>query len=541
MIGVDYNVVTMFHVAETMFGVSYRFLYEFPNAFWIDGMGEKTPLKNTTLRRHDGYPTDFNIAEATFEEKGLIREIELGDSITRAIRSRALVDCVIGELKRDEKFLIKKSPTRKLVRTRKKGVFYSKDFVHELWLKNRALLSDDYDWSLDKISKYIPLEVVSYPSGMQVWDWTIPKKWDVRGGTIRSLGGEVLIDLGTHPLHIAAGSIPFKGVVGKEELLKHVKTDPNRPNAIPYATLYYDNNWVICLQHNQLEKLTDETFEVELECEKVEGHLKIGQYTIPGEMEDSIVFPLHLDHPGQCNDNLSGIATAIAVILKLKKTGKRLRHTLRFAFLPETIGAITYLSQNEDLIPLLKWVIVFDSVGTNDELMFMKSRDGDTQLDVCTKLAFLKKGLKYKEFSFLEIEGYGNDERVFQAPGIDIPSISISRFPFQEYHSSLDNPEIISPKSIAEVKDLVLEIIETLDLDFRPVRKYSGIPQLSKMKTLEREFLRSTQTKRAIHRFFYLIEKKYVSEIALETGMTFDFTYGVFSELEKNGKIEFQM
>ena len=537
MIGVDYNVVTMFHVAETMFGVSYRFLYEFPNAFWIDGSGEKTPLKNTTLRRHDGYPTDFNIAEAVFRDRDLIREIELGDSITRATGSRALVDCVIGELKRDENFLIKKSPARKWVRSRKKGVFYVKDFVYELWLKNRTLVSDDYDWSLERISEYVPLEISSYPTSMQAWDWTIPEKWVSKGGTIRSMGGEVIVDLDAHPLHIAAGSVPFSGEIEKEELLRHVKTDPDRPDAIPYATLYYDRDWAVCIPHEWLEKFKEERYVVDLNCRRTDGELKIGQYILPGETEDSIVFPLHLDHPGQCNDNLSGIATAIALIQKLENTGKRFRYTLRFIFLPETIGAITYLSQNEDLIPLLKWGIVFDSVGTIDELMFMKSRDGDTPLDICTKLAFMKKEIKHKEFSFLEIEGYGNDERIFQAPGVDIPSISIARFPFKEYHSSLDNPDIISPKSIEEVRDLVLDIIEMLDLDFQPVRKYSGIPQLSKMKTLEREFLRNTQTKRAIQRFFFLIDgKKYVSEIALETGMTFDFTYRVFTELEKKRK-----
>lgn len=538
MIGVDYNEVTMFHVAETIFGVPYRFTYEFPNAFLMDESGEKKPLKNTTQRRYNGYPTDFNVAEKIFEEKGLIRRMEIGGSITRLIRLKPMVDCIVNELKKDCEFLIKKTPSRKWVATRKTGNFYSMDFINQLWLKNRTLLGEDYDWALGEIGKILPIKISSYPTGMQVWDWTIPKKWTNRGGKICSLGGEVLFDLKDHPLYIAAGSMPFKGIVNKEDILKHIKTDPKRPDAIPYHTLYYDNDWAICLPHNTLSRLKDDFISVELDCEMTNGELRIGEYVIEGIKKDSIIIPLHLDHPGQCNDNLSGICVAIDIILKIQKM-KKFINTIRFVFLPETIGIITYLSQNKEIITYLKWGIVFDSVGTSGNLMFMKSITGDTSLDICTKLAFKKLVPEHSEFSFLEIESYGNDERVLQTLGVEIPSISISRFPFSEYHSSLDVPDIISTQNLCETRNVVLEIIRTLDLDFIPIRKYEGIPQLSKMENLLRLFRSNPKTKKAIHKLFYLIDgKKSISEIALEVGMDFDFIYEFFMELKKHDKIE---
>lgn len=502
-------------------------------------LAKKNPIKNTTLRRYDGYPTDFNIAEDVLEKKGMINKGVLGNSITRLLRSKPMVDCIIEELRKDNEFLIKKTTSRKYVATRKPGVFHTKDFIYELWLKNRTLLSDDYDWSLNKIGEYIPLKISSYPTGLKVWDWTIPEKWSNNGGKIFSPNGDLLFDLDLHPLHIVAGSKPFEGEISKDELLKHIKTDPRHPDAIPYYTHYYDNNWSICLPHNSLSKLKWDHYQVELCCERTNGELKIGEYTIEGERKDSIIIPLHLDHPGQCNDNLSGIAVAIDLISKIQKMEKKFNHTMRFIFLPETVGIYTYLSQNENLIPFLKWGIVFDSVGTSGDLMFMKSINGNTRLDICTQLAFKKLMLKYSEFSFLEIEGYGNDERGLQAPGVEIPSISISRFPFKEYHSSLDTPDIISPQSLRQVRELVLEIIRMIDIDFIPVRKYEGIPQLSKIGSLKKLFLSNPKAKKAIHRFFFLIDgKRTISQIAFETGMSFDFAYKFFMELQKNSKIE---
>ncbi len=541
MAGADYNTVTMFHVSEDMAQVPYRFVYDFPNAFWKDKNGVKEAIENSTLRRYDGFPTDFNKAGLILEERGMVNQVEIADAAVRSMRSKKLVDTLLGFLEDDPEFLIQTTDARVFVETRAAHVFNSKKLVYDLWKKNRALLSDDYDRSMDYISDQIPLKISRYRAGLCVWDWTIPARWENNGGTIQGSDGKILFDLGKHPLHIAAGSLPFEGMVDKRELMRHITTDPERPGAIPYQTLYYNDDWKICLPHQSLENLKGDMFRVVINSDKSDGALTIGEYTIKGRSKDSILIPLHLDHPGQCNDNLSGISAAIELIKMIEACRYEPYHTLRFVFLPETIGIITFLSQNEALIPDIKWGIVFDSIGTSNRLMFMKSLMGTTQLDRCTKLVFEDQISEYKEYDFLSLEGYGNDERALQAPGVDIPSVSISRFPYPQYHSSLDNPDIISHKSIRQVKNLIFDIIRAMDLDCIPVKQFKGIPQLSKMKYLNELFVSNPRNKKAIHKFLFLMNgKRSISKIALETDMPFDFTYNFFMKLKENKKVDFQ-
>lgn len=540
MVGTDYNSVTMFHVSEDISNVPYRFVYEFPNAYWQDKNGKQTPLENSTLRRYDGFPTDFNKAGLILEELGLVNMAQLGGAVVRSMRSKQLVDSLLGYIKDDPEFLIMKTEAREFINTRADHMFDSKKFIYTLWKKNRALLSSEYDWSLDHIAEYIPLDIKRYPSGMNVWDWTIPEKWENMGGDICSPDGKEFFDLGAHPLNVAAGSVSFEGTLNKTDLMDHVVTDPDRPNAIPYRTLYYDDDWKICLPHSSLEQLQGDSFKVRINTSKSAGHLSIGEYTIQGDSDQSILFPLHLDHPGQCNDNLSGIAAAIELIHKIKTENYQPRYTLRFVFLPETIGIVTYLSQNETLIPDIKWGIVFDSIGSSNELMFMKSLVGETRLDLCTKLAFEKRISEYREYDFLSLEGYGNDERALQVPGVDIPSVSVSRFPYPQYHSSQDNPDIISLKSIRQTRELIFEIIKTLDLDSIPVKEFKGVPQLSKIPQLKELFISNPKNKKAVHRFMFLMDgRRSISQIAYETSTPFEFAYVFFKTLEENGKVSF--
>lgn len=541
MVGTDFNAVTMFHVAETRAQVPYRYLHTFKNCFFKTRDGQTIPLRNTTLRRHDGYPTDFNVAGKLLEKEGIVAQTVLGDAIVRIFRSRPFVDKLHAMLLEKPDLLIKKTLSRQWIPTRKPGVYHPTDFIHQLWLKNRALISDDYDESLEEIASHIPLRITETPSNYRPWNWTVPQKWSCRGGSIRRATGECIFDLGRHPLMIAAGSNRFDGRITHRDLLNHIKSDPLRPDAIPYHTCYYSDTWAICLPHRDLDTLQDNAYLIQLNCEKSNGSLKIGECIIEGKTTDSIIFPLHLDHPGQCNDNLSGVSTAISIIMDIMQSGRQLNHTLRFVFLPETIGIITYLNANASLIPRIKWGIVFDSIGTSSNLMYMQTVSGTTRLDLCARQALSKHCTDFREYAFLSLQGYGNDERALQAPGIDIPSISLSRFPYQEYHSSLDCPDIISTRKLKEAKKVILEMIRTIDLDFIPQRQYEGIPQLSKIPALHKLFAGNPDAKQALHKtFFYLDNRHSVLDIADKTDMPFDFTYSIMSDLLDSGLIAAQ-
>jgi len=126
-----------------------------------------------------------------------------------------------------------------------------------------------------------------------------------------------------------------------------------------------------------------------------------------------------------------------------------LNKTLRFIFVPETIGSITYLSKKLDY---LKDNVIggynLSCLGDNRAYSFMPSKFENSISDIAAKEALKKMNLKYKKYSFLE---RGSDERQFNSPGIDLPIASIFRSKYgkyPEYHTSLDNFNLVNLKGL---------------------------------------------------------------------------------------------
>ena len=146
-------------------------------------------------------------------------------------------------------------------------------------------------------------------------------------------------------------------------------------------------------------------------------------------------------------------------------------------FLPETIGSIAYLSQNENLIPKLKAGIFLEMLGNDNEFALQFSRQSNTILDKIARNILKSKYPNFSQGEFREV--IANDEMVFNGPGLDIPMISLSRWPYPEYHTSDDNLSIISSEKLEASKNIILEIIETLEQNYCPKRKFVGPPFLS--------------------------------------------------------------
>src|SRR3990167_2072576 len=113
-----------------------------------------------------------------------------------------------------------------------------KKLISDLYLKRRDIISDGYDEALDYISKIIPLKIYKVPSGTECWTWTVPEKWSVKEAYIEDLDGKRMLDLKDHPLHIISYSLPIDKVVAKEELMRHLRAKPERPDAIPFEFKY---------------------------------------------------------------------------------------------------------------------------------------------------------------------------------------------------------------------------------------------------------------------------------------------------------------
>ncbi len=347
--------------------------------------------------------------------------------------------------------------------------------INDLYWKNRSLVTDEFAESLERIKREIDLKVHSFPSGMECWTWIIPEKWVISEAYI-SDSGQKVIDFKEHPLHVISYSLPVDKEVSREELFKHLYWREDRPNAIPFEFKYYERDWGFCIQYEKVKNLQSESYKVYIDSRFELGELKVGDFTIQGEVEDTVVLIAHLCHPAQVNDDLAGVAVGVelAKILSRRKNF----YTYKFLFLPETIGSIAYLSQNEHIIPKLRYGIFLEMLGNDNSLTLQHSRQGDSKIDRIAKYVMSKNLNNFREGDFRQI--IVNDELVFNGPGVNVPTISISRWPYSEYHTSDDNPSIVTEQRLNEAKNIILKIIEIFDRDYVPQRTFKGLIFLSR-------------------------------------------------------------
>lgn len=401
--------------------------------------------------------------------------------------------------------------------------------LRDLGPKNRSLISDGYEESLDYISRLLPLKVHKVASGSEVWSWTAPKKWVVREAWIKK-DGKTIVDFKDHPLHLVSYSIPFSGVMSLDELKEHLYFDSDRPAAFPYVYKYYKAGWGFSLPYNLYKKLGPGRYEVKVDTALVDDFVRVGESVLKGESEDSIILCAHLCHPGQCNDGLSGVAAGIALMRRLA-TLKSRRYTYRLVLCPENIGSLCYLYKNQELIPTFKYGIFLEMLGNKNHLKLQKSKKGDSAMDSAMERAM--GGLPaYGVGPFRKV--VCNDEINFDGPGINIPTVSISRWPFPEYHTSDDDIRIISPRYQKESFEVIWDTLQILERDYRPQRRYKGNLFLSRYGLYED--LNNDDT---IERVMLAFEgDKTISEIADELELPFDKIWDYAERFRQAGLVD---
>src|SRR5713226_2699589 len=146
----------------------------------------------------------------------------------------------------------------------------------------RSITGDGFRKSLRIIKQNIPLDVHEVPTGTQVFDWTVPREWNIRDAYIKNSRGKRVVDFQKSNLHVVNYSVPIKKKISLVELKEHLFTLPERPDWIPYRTSYYRENWGFCLSHRQSLELTDDEYEVCIDSSLESGHLTYGEYYLPG-------------------------------------------------------------------------------------------------------------------------------------------------------------------------------------------------------------------------------------------------------------------
>lgn len=406
--------------------------------------------------------------------------------------------------------------------------------INDLWFKRRDIVSSGYDESLTYLAKIIPLKIHKIPTGTKCWTWTVPEKWIIKEAFIEDLAGKRVLDLKDHPLNVLSYSLPINKIVRQKELKNHIFTNPKRPQAIPFEFKYYQKGWGFCLPYNRLKEFKKKQYRVFVDSRFEKGSLKVGDFTIKGKTNKTIVLVGHLCHPATANDGLSGVAVMVDIAKELIK--KNNYFTYKFLFVPEVIGSVAYLSQHESLIPKLRYGIFLEMLGNNRPLALQLSRQGDTKVDKVARYVMQKEFENFREAPFRKI--VGNDEIVFNGPGVNVPMISLSRFPYPEYHTSDDNPKIIFKEKLKEAKNLILKILNILDRDYIPKRKFKG-PVFLSGYGLWVDWRLDKKLNENIEQMMLNFEgEKSVFEIAVELKMDFDEVINYVNKFLKKGLIK---
>lgn len=361
-----------------------------------------------------------------------------------------------------------------------------KDFLSKTAHLNRSIVSEDFEKTLDIINRRIPITVLRYPTETKCFDWILPKKWIIRDAYIKDESGQKILDWKKNPLHVVIGSLPIDKKISREELFKKIYVSDDYPDLIPYQFKFYELDWGFCLSKNEKDKINGDSFEVFIDSEYVDSELLVGEHLIKGESNKCIMLMAHIDHPAQVNDGLAGAAVLIKLAESLK--GTRPAYTLKFQFLPERIGSIAYLHRNYNKIDEILGGIFCEMPGTPDyPVVLQYSKWKDTRLDRIARYVLENSG---KKVIFADCFKYAvNDDGFYNSPGINIPCISLSRskplginkwhhFPF--YHTSGDNLENFDFKQAEDFLSSLTEIISILNRDKKIIRRYLGVPHLSR-------------------------------------------------------------
>jgi aminopeptidase-like protein len=361
----------------------------------------------------------------------------------------------------------------------------------ELYPICRSITGEGLRATLRRIQREIPITLHEVPSGTPVLDWTVPDEWNIREAWIANARGERVVDLRQHNLHVVNYSVPVRARLSLAELRPRLHTLPERPDWIPYRTTYYKRDWGYCLTHRQLQQLEEGQYEVCIDATLAPGALSYGELLIPGESGDELLISCHCCHPSLANDNLSGVAVAVALAkavlnglrserragcpppaaddgdARIGATGKARRfkfhHSIRLLFIPGTIGAITWLARNCATVHRITGGLVLTSLGDAGGFTYKRSRRGNAEIDRTVEHVLQSAGTPHRIIDFLP---YGYDERQFCSPGFNLPVGCLMRSQhgtFPEYHTSADNLEFIKAGQLAEALAVLLQVVEELE------------------------------------------------------------------------------
>jgi aminopeptidase-like protein len=352
------------------------------------------------------------------------------------------------------------------------------ELMRELYPFPRSLTGSGVRDTLAVLGRGVPLEIVETCSGTPIFDWTVPREWNLRGAWVDGPNGDRVLDAANSPLHVLGYSTPVDAVMPLDELRSHVFTHGEDPDLVPYRTSYWEEQWGLCMSRRQLESLASGDYHVVIDTTLEDGSLTSGEVTIEGASETEFLLSTYVCHPALANDNLSGIVVLWALARAL--AGQRLEHTYRLLWSPGTLGPLCWLDRNRESLDRVRHGLVVSCVGDPGPLRYKRSRRGDAPIDRAAAyiVGHAPEGI------VSDWQPSGGDERQYCSPGFNLPIGTLSRTPhglFPQYHSSADDLTLVTPEALGSSFSAALRIVDLVETNtkYRNLSPY-GEPQLGR-------------------------------------------------------------
>ena len=340
-------------------------------------------------------------------------------------------------------------------------------YLKRLFPINRSITGNGNRETLKILQELIPLKIIEYPTGQEVYDWTIPKEWNIHDAWIKNSKGEKIVDFKISNLHVVSYSIPVHKKISFSALKKHLHYLEDLPEAIPYRTSYYNEDWGFCLSYNQYKKYfhNNEKYEVFIDSELNYGSLSLGEIVLNGNSSKEILISCYFCHPSMANDSLSGVVLTAFLTKELMKLN--LNYTYRIIFAPETIGAIAYCANNELHMKNIKEGLVITTCGGPGKFGYKQSWDKNHSINNMIEDVFKEYN---KDFITYPFDIHGSDERQYSSQAFRINCVTISKDKYYEYdyyHTSLDNLNFVKGQYINESLKLYYSLISKIEKNLK--------------------------------------------------------------------------